>query len=157
MEIEVKKGFTLIEVLIATILLSVGLLTILASMQQSQRMMLASKRYELCQKVLGWGEMLYPIPDPADVTDDPLQNERLNINETRATELANDLEIELSRRQEQDLEGYTFERVVDDIDEDELKRLDGIYTIRTIVRWGGNRRGGKRDEETVIRFWRKKE
>ena len=135
----------MIEVLIATILLSVGLLTILASMQQSQKMMLASKRYELCQKVLGWGEMLYPIPDPADVADDPLQNERLNISETRACDLANELEIELNRRQEQDLEGYTFERVVDDIDEEELKRLDGIYTIRTIVRWGGNRRNKSHD------------
>ncbi len=151
-----KNGFTLIEVLIATILLSVGLLTVLASMQQSQKMMLASKRYELCQKVLGWGEMLYPIPDPADVADDPLQNERLNISETRASDLANDLEIELNRRQEQDLEGYTFERTVDDIDDEELNRLDGIYTIRNIVRWGGNRRNGKHDEETVIRFWRKR-
>ena len=151
-----KNGFTLIEVLIATILLSVGLLTVLASMQQSQKMMLASKRYELCQKVLGWGEMLYPIPDPADVADDPLQNERLNISETRASDLANDLEIELNRRQEQDLEGYTFERTVDDIGDEELNRLDGIYTIRTIVRWGGNRRNGKHDEETVIRFWRKR-
>ena len=61
------------------------------------------------------------------------------------------------RRQEQDLEGYTFERVVDDIDEEELNRLDGIYTIRTIVRWGGNRRNKSHDEEVVIRFWRKKE
>lgn len=152
-----KKAFTLIEVLIASILLSVGLLTVLASMQQSQKMMLASKRYELCQKVLGWGEMLYPIPDPSAVTDDPLQNERLNINETRATELANDLEIELTRRQEQDLEGYTFERVVDEIDDEDLARLDGIYTIRTIVRWDRSRRTGKGQEETVIRFWRKKE
>ena len=150
-----KSGFTLIEVLIATILLSVGLFSILASMQQSQKMMLASKRYELCQKVLGWGEMLYPIPDPDDVTEDPLKNERLNISETRASELANDLEIELTRQQEQDLESYVFVRTVDDIDDEELERLDGIYTIRTIVRWGGDRRGGKRDEETVIRFWRK--
>lgn len=149
-----KRGFTLIEILIATILLSVGLLTVLASMQQSQKMMLASKRYELCQKVLGWGEMLYPIPDPDSVTD-PLTDEKLNITETGAYELATDLEIELTRRQEQDLEGYTFERIVDDIDDEELARLDGIYTIRTIVRWGGNRRGGKRDEEIVIRFWRK--
>jgi len=156
MKTKTKRAFTLIEVLIASILLSVGLLTILASMQQSTKMMLASKRYELCQKVLGWGEMLYPIPDPESVTDDPLQNERLNINETRAFELANDLEIELTRQQEQDLEGYTFERVVDDIDDEDLERLDGIYTIRTIVRWGKSRFTGKGEEETVIRFWRKK-
>lgn len=151
-----KRGFTLVEVLIATIILSVGLLTVLASMQQSQKMMLASKRYELCQKVLGWGEMRYPVPDADDVTDDPFKNERLNIPETGADELADDLEIKLTRRQEEDLAGYTFERTVDEIDDEEVSRLDGIYTLRTVVRWGGDRRGGKREEETVIRFWRKK-
>ena len=152
-----RRGFTLIEVLIASILLSLGLLTLLLSMSQSQRMMLASKRFETAQKVLLYGEMRFPVPDPDQVTDDPEKNDLLNIESTSAEEIIDDLEIEMDRKMLADFEGYTFQREVDEIDDEELKRRGGLYVLRTTIRWGGNLRGGKQDEEVVVKFWRKKQ
>ena len=149
-----RRGFTLIEVLIASILLSLGLLTLLLSMSQSQKMILASKRFETAQKVLLYGEMRYPIPDPSKVDDDPLRNELLNVRETSAEDIIDDLEIEMDRDVLADFNGYTFERSVDDVDDEELARRGGLYVVRTVVRWGGDLRGGKRDEEMVLKFWR---
>ena len=150
-----KRGFTLVEVLVASIILSLGLLSLLLSMSQCQKMMLASKRFETAQKVLLYGEMRYPVPDPDKVSDDPLKNELLNVRETDAEDIIEDLEIEMDRSALADFEGYTFERTVDDIDDEELARRGGLYVLRTVVRWGGDNRGGKRDEDVMVKFWRR--
>ena len=63
-----RAGFTLMEVLIAAVMLAVGCIAILSCMMQCQRMMLASKRFESAQLVLQLGEMAHPIPDPSQVT-----------------------------------------------------------------------------------------
>ena len=156
-----RAGFTLIEVLLASILLSLGLFAVISSMTQSQRLILASRRFELAQKVLVWGEMAHPVPLPDKVTGDPIDDELLNIPETSAEEILSDLEnaevkIELSRAERDDLRTYTFERSVDDIDDEELARRGGLYTIRTKIRWGGKiYGGGKKDEDVIVKFWRK--
>ena len=54
------------------------------------------------------------------------------------------------------LKDYTFERTVDETDDEILKWNGGIYAIRSTVRWGGNRYRSKREELNVIRLWRKK-
>lgn len=148
-----ESGFTLIEILIASVILTFGLLSVLALFSQSQRMMLASARFETCQRVLNYFEMVHPIPSPDQVTDDPLDNELLNIQAERADDLANELEIELTPRDREDVAGYTVERKVDEIDDEELRRNGQIYTVRTTVKWGGNFRGVKPEEEQFVRLW----
>ena len=153
-----RKGFTLLEVMCATIILSLGLVALLTAFMQCQRIMRTTQGFETAQYVLMLGETLYPLPSPDLVTDDPLDNELLNIDETPAMKLAEDLEIdrELSRERREELEYYTFERTVDEVDDEELERSGYLYTVRTVIRWGHVRRSRDRSETTVITLWRKK-
>ena len=148
-----KKGFTLIEILIASVILTLGLLSVLALFTQSQRMMLASARFETAQRVLNYFEMVHPIPNPDQVTGDPLEDDLLNIDEERAEDLCDSLEIDLGPKDRELISGYTESREVDDIDDEEIERNGGIYTVRTTVKWGGNLRGVEPEEETVVKLW----
>lgn len=152
-----RRGFTLLEVMCATIILSLGLVALLTAFMQCQRIMRTTQGFETAQYVLMLGETLYPLPPPDLVTDDPLDSELLNIDETPALKLAQDLEIDrdLSRERREELEYYTFERTVDDVDDEELERSGWLYTVRTTVRWGHVRREKDRSESTVITLWRK--
>ena len=87
------------------------------------------------------------------MTADPLDDDLLNIAEGRAENLAEDLELDLSRSDREDLSGYTAERAVDDIDDDELERNGGLYTVRTTVKWGGDHFGGKKESLSVVKLW----
>ena len=154
-----RAGFTLMEVLIAAVMLAVGCIAILSCMMQCQRMMLASKRFESAQLVLQLGEMAYPIPDPSQVTtsgEDILNDELLNVRETSAEDLLRELDMELPRTEREQLQDYTFERTVDETDDEILQWNGGIYAIRATVRWGGSNYGAKREELNVIKLWRKK-
>ena len=126
-----RQGFTLLEVMIATIILSLGL------------------------------AVLLPIPSPDLVTGDPLEDEQLNIQETTAGELLDDLEIsqsDLPKDRRDELLEYTFERKVDEVDDEELKRAGYLYTLRTLVRWGSTRmRDDERPKLEVLTLWRKKQ
>ena len=59
-----KRGFTLLEVMIATIILSVGLVVLLTSFMNCQKVMMASQDFETAQYVLSLGETAYPLPSP---------------------------------------------------------------------------------------------
>ena len=148
-----RRGFTLIEVLVASVILTLGLLSALALFTQSQRMMMASVRFETAQRVLNYFEMVHPVPSPEQVTDDPLDSELLNIQEERAEDLCDQLEIELGPKDRELIADYRVTREVDEIDDEEIERNGGIYTLRTTVRWGGNLRGMKPEEEVVVRLW----
>ena len=157
-----RRGFTLLEVMIATIILSLGLVVLLTSFANCQKVMQASQDHETAQYVLALGETVYPIPSPDLVTEDPLEDEQLNIKETPAEELLEDLDIPISdlpKDRRDELSTYTFERTVDDVDDDEeIKRAGYIYTIRTKICWGSRR---QRDEDRpkleVLTLWRKKQ
>ena len=153
-----RRGFTLLEVMCATIILSLGLVALLTAFMQCQRIMRTTQGFETAQYVLMLGETLYPLPPPDLVSDDPLDSELLNIEETPALKLVQDLEIDrdLSRDRREELEYYTFERTVDEVDDEELERSGFLYAVRTVIRWGNARRSKDRSETTVITLWRKK-
>ena len=156
-----RRGFTLLEVMIATIILSIGLVVLLTSFANCQRVMKASQDYETAQYVLALGETVYPIPSPDLVTGDPLDDDRLNIEETKAEDLLDYLEIsssDLPKDRRDELSSYTFERTVDEIDDEELKRAGYLYTLRTRVRWGSTRlRDEDRPKLEVLILWRKQQ
>lgn len=147
-----RRGFTLLEVLLASLMLGLGLTAILVSMQQSQKMMLESVYLETAQEVMDMGDMAYPIEDVTDEDD-------LDVRETKATELWELISDEnLSREQQEKLHGYTWERecLNKDDDEDDIKRLGNLYIVRITVRWG-DRRTSHGESESYVTFWRKPE
>ena len=156
-----RHGFTLLEVMIATIILSIGLVVLLTSFANCQKIMQASQAHETAQYVLALGETVFPIPSPDLVTGDPLDDEQLNIQETTAGELLDDLEIassDLPKDRRDELLEYTFERTVDEVDDEELQRAGYLYTLRTRVRWGSTRmRDADRPKLEVLTLWRKKQ
>ena len=155
-----RSGFTLLEVMIATIILSIGLVVLLTSFANCQKVMKASQDHETAQYVLSLGETVYPIPSPDLVTGDPLEDEQLNIQETTAEDLLDELDLpssELPKDRRDELSSYTFERTVDEVDDEELKRAGYLYTLRTRVRWGSTRlRDEERPKLEVLTLWRKK-
>lgn len=154
-----RRGFTLLEVMISTIILSIGLVVLLTSFANCQRIMTASRDYETAQYVLSLGETVYPIPTPDLVTGDPIDDEKLNIDETTAEELLDYLEIpssSFSNDRRDELSKYSFMRTVDEVDDEELERSGYLYTLRTVVRWGSTRqREEDRPKLEVLTLWRK--
>ena len=151
-----RRGFTLLEVMVATIILSLGLVALITAFMQCQKIMRATQGFETAQYVLMLGETLYPMPSPDLVTDDPLENELINIEETEALTLLRELDLDdISKERKDELDSYTFERTVDEIDDEELARSGYLYTVRTVIRWGRARRSKDRNGTTVITLWRK--
>lgn len=149
-----RRAFTLLEVLLAAVILGFGLTTILVSMTQSQKMMLASTYLETAQEVMDLGDMAYPLSDVQDPDKD------LDVPETKATELWEKIagDVRLTRAQEEKFHGYTWEREALNrkANDEELKRLGNLYTVLVTVRWGDRRRG-EGEEESYVTFWRKSE
>lgn len=147
-----RGGFTLIEVLLAAIILGSGLAAILVSMAQSQRMMLAQVDLETAQEVMDLGEMAYPIEEVKEEDD-------LDVRETKATELWEMITDErLTSEQQDKYHSYTWEReALNKTDnEEDIKRLGNLYTVRITVTWGDRGRGsGKKQQESYVTFWRK--
>ena len=147
-----RRGFTLLEVLIATIILGVGLTTVIISMSQAQQVMLGSTYLETAQEVMDLGDMAYPL---ADVTDPEDERE---VEETRASELWEKIsDIRLTDAQDEKFHGYTWKREwLNKNDDEEIERLGGLHIVKVTVRWGDDRRGNH-EEESYVTFWRKPE
>lgn len=151
-----RAGFTLLEVMISTIILSVGLVVLLTSFMNCQKIMLRASTGELAQYVLILGETAHPLPEPEQVTREPWDDDLLTIDEVDAETLLKDLNIdEPSGERLESLRKFTFERTVDRIDDDDARRSGYLYTVRSIVRWGGKRKSD-REQLEVITLWRKK-
>ena len=152
MAIGARAGFTLLEVLLAAVILGFGLTGILMSMAQSQKMMLAQTEQETAQEVMDLGEMAYPLEAATDEDD-------LDVRETRATalwELVSD--ARLTSEQQEKFHGFTWER--ENLDrnrsDDESKRMNDLHRVRVTVTWGERGQGrGKKEQETYVTLWRK--
>jgi prepilin-type N-terminal cleavage/methylation domain-containing protein len=147
-----KDGFTLIEILIATLILASGLLCLMMGLGNCAQMMMLSKEYQDAQFVFSLGERGFPIP-PNDEITDPEKDERLNIDPVSADELIDDLEIDLPREARAAFRGYTFEREVEEKDLDTNEVDDGLYVMRTRIKWGHGKDG---NTEELVRLIRKK-
>ena len=149
-----RKGFTLLEVLLAAIILGSGLAAILVSMSQSQRMMFSAVEYETAQEVMDLGEMAYPLESVTDEDD-------LDVREERATELWEKISDErLTSAQRDKFHGFVWER--ENLDknpkDEDIKRMNNLYRVRITVSWGERGRGsGKKQQESYVTLWRKPE
>ena len=133
-----KKGMTLVEVLLALMILGVVLTAVMMALTQSLGLMRAAKDALDAQWVLGLGELKNPIRETDDV------KEKVPV---AAESLGDLLPDEMKKR------NYMFERVVDEKEEGPDIEDDGLYVVRSRVSWGGVRyRGFKGSSEEVVRL-----
>jgi prepilin-type N-terminal cleavage/methylation domain-containing protein len=125
-----RSGFTLLEILIATMILSFGLIALMSGVSKCALMITLSKEYQRAQYVFTLGELKYPIEESSNVEED----------------LVVDPDYEL-------IEGYIFERTVDEKDLDTNEVDDKLYVLRTRVSWGS----GEDQFEELVRYVRQVE
>ncbi len=123
-----KAGFTLLEVILAVMILGGGLTVIYRAIIVNARMVSVSRERQEVAYVFSLGELEHPLRDIEDIEEDAV------------------VEPDATLR-----EGYIFERTVDEKEEpEEGVEDDGLYVVRTIVTWGD---GENREE--IVRYLRK--
>lgn len=121
-------GFTLLEVILAVMILGGGLTVIYRAIIVNARMVSISRERQEVAYVFSLGELEHPLRDIEDIEEDAV------------------VEPDATLR-----EGYIFERTVDEKEEpEEGVEDDGLYVVRTIVTWGD---GENREE--IVRYLRK--
>ena len=135
-----RSGFTMIEILIATMILAFGLLTLMVGLGNCAAMMTLSKEYQDAQYVFSLGELKYPIVESTDV------EEELPVDPVNGTELLESAD----RKTLEMLDAYTFERTVDEKELETNEVDDNLYVIRTKVSWGP----GEDQQEELVRYVR---
>ena len=128
-----RHGFTLVEVLLATLILGIGLTVLLASLSACLRTMRLAHDYDQVQWVLGLGELTYPEP--------------LGTSTDVKTDYTVDPDDQLC-------EGFTFERVVDEKTPDEVQK-NPLFVVRTRILWGDDGENGRACEELVRYVWQR--
>lgn len=100
-----KKGLTLIEVILAVAILGTALTVLLTGAARCLAVMKTAKHYQTAQWALGMGEVEYPLEVEEDIEDLVVEGETY-------------------------LDKFSFSREVED-DDDE----DGLYVVRTRITW----------------------
>ncbi len=120
---------TLVEVLLATAMLGLGLVAVLSGLSSCLAVMRASREYQSAQWALSLGELTYPITEVEEI-------EELNVDHDSSL-----------------VEGYTFSRQVDTKEVVDELNDDGLYVVRTRISWGS----GSEDqiEELTSYVWHK--
>jgi prepilin-type N-terminal cleavage/methylation domain-containing protein len=134
------SGFTLIEILIATMILSTGIMVLLTGVGNCAHMMTLAKQFQETQYIFSLVDLKYPIEATPDVEND------LPVDAVSAVEL-----IENPSQQMQEvLERYTFERTVDERELETNQVDDGLFIVRSVVAWGP----GEDEREELLRYVR---
>lgn len=118
-----SPGMTLIEVLLATAILSVGLAMLLTAASRCLAVIRAAKTYQTARWTLSLGELEHPYnPSPTNKVED----------------------FEVDAYEPEPGNGFQFSRTVDD---EAAEDTDGLRVIHTKVKWES--RGHEAFEETV--------
>ena len=147
-----RRGFTLLEVLLAAVILGMGLAGLLVAMSQSQRLMQTMPDMMTAQEVMDMGDMAYPLAEVEDEDD-------IDVSETRVDELwriiAGDHGPRMTNEQEEKYHGFRWsrERIDPNMNDDDLKRLGYLHRVRVTVTWGDRFRGEK-NSESYVTLWR---
>jgi prepilin-type N-terminal cleavage/methylation domain-containing protein len=135
-----RTGFTLIEILIATMILSTGIMVLLTGVGNCAKMMTLSKQFQETQYIFSLVDLKYPIEATADVEND------IPIESVSAIELLENP----SQQMQETLERYTFERTVDERELEVNQVDDRLFIVRSIVSWGP----GEDEREELLRYVR---
>ncbi len=121
-------GFTLLEVMLAVIILGGTLSVLYRSIIVNVRMIDVSRERQEVAYVFSLGELEHPLRDIEDIEEDAVVDPDSSLKE-----------------------GYVFERTVDEKEEpEEGVEDDGLYVVRTTVTWGDGR-----NTEEIVRYMRK--
>ena len=127
-KLKTNLGMTLIEVLMAVVILGTVLVGLLQGLTQSLKVFSFSARIDELQRVLDAGDTLYPIR--TQIISDPEK----------------DLEVVSDRGI---VDGYTYERTSVKLQEEGASTDDYLYLVTTTVKYGS---GGAGSELTVERY-----
>ena len=128
-----RSGFTLVEVLLAALLLGVGLTVLMVSLSTCLRVMRLARDREQVEWVLSLGELAYP--DPLDASTDVVTDYTVDSDASFA-------------------DGFTFERRVDEKTPEEQEK-DKLYTVHTRVSWGEGGGDEQSHDEWVRYVWQR--
>ena len=132
MKTSARQGFSLIEVLVATAILAVGLISIFTALSPSIGMYSTARRLQELQWIAALGELRHPLAGYENLDDIVVEEDG-----------------ELAEKDETLGEGCVFSRSIDEKEIEEDEDDDGIYVIRTTIQWG---RSGEK-EEFVRLLW----
>ena len=128
-----RSGMTLVEVLLAAMLLGLGMMTVFTGLSRCLRLIQASRDIQKMQLAFDRGNLAHPMADIQSEDD----IEKLLVEDGDLGE---------------GLENYVFTRTFDEKEkpEDDNDFNDHLFTVRTTVSWG---EGDDAREEIVELLW----